>query len=107
MPEAVIVSAVRTPVGRAYKGSLRATRPDDLGFWHGGTSQVEIQCSLLGECGEKATMRCRDLIRVRLFMEEVRLRMTSYLPSIYLSLRAVPLRGMKMVPGGSTLNFFE
>jgi len=30
MPEALIVSAVRTPVGRAYKGSLRATRPDDL-----------------------------------------------------------------------------
>ena len=26
----MIVSAVRTPVGRAYKGSLRATRPDDL-----------------------------------------------------------------------------
>ena len=30
MPEAVIVSAVRTAVGRAFKGSLRATRPDDL-----------------------------------------------------------------------------
>jgi acetyl-CoA acyltransferase len=30
MPEAVIVSAIRTPVGRAYKGSLRFTRPDDL-----------------------------------------------------------------------------
>jgi acetyl-CoA acyltransferase len=30
MPEPVIVSAVRTPVGRAYKGTLRATRPDDL-----------------------------------------------------------------------------
>jgi acetyl-CoA acyltransferase len=30
MAEAWIVSAVRTPVGRAYKGSLRATRPDDL-----------------------------------------------------------------------------
>src|SRR5579864_4307586 len=30
MPEAVIVSSVRTPVGRANKGSLRATRPDDL-----------------------------------------------------------------------------
>ena len=28
MPEAVIVSAIRTPVGRAYKGSLRSTRPD-------------------------------------------------------------------------------
>src|SRR5579863_5802106 len=30
MPEAVIVSAIRTPVGRAFKGSLRTTRPDDL-----------------------------------------------------------------------------
>jgi acetyl-CoA acyltransferase len=30
MPEAVIVSAVRTPVGRAHKGSLRSTRPDNL-----------------------------------------------------------------------------
>lgn len=30
MPEAFIVSAIRTPVGRAFKGSLRATRPDDL-----------------------------------------------------------------------------
>lgn len=30
MPEAVIVSAIRTPVGRAHKGSLRSTRPDDL-----------------------------------------------------------------------------
>ncbi len=30
MPDAVIVSSVRTPVGRAFKGSLRATRPDDL-----------------------------------------------------------------------------
>ncbi len=30
MPEAVIVSSVRTAVGKAYKGSLRSTRPDDL-----------------------------------------------------------------------------
>jgi acetyl-CoA acyltransferase len=30
MAEAVIVSSVRTPVGKAFKGSLRATRPDDL-----------------------------------------------------------------------------
>ncbi len=30
MPEPVIVSAVRTAVGRAYKGTLRTTRPDDL-----------------------------------------------------------------------------
>jgi len=31
MKEAVIVSAVRTAVGKAPKGMLRATRPDDLG----------------------------------------------------------------------------
>jgi acetyl-CoA acyltransferase len=31
MREAVIASSVRTPVGRAPKGMLRATRPDDLG----------------------------------------------------------------------------
>lgn len=30
MKEVVIASAVRTPVGKAYKGTLRATRPDDL-----------------------------------------------------------------------------
>jgi acetyl-CoA acyltransferase len=30
MPEAVLVSAVRTPVGRAPKGALSTTRPDDL-----------------------------------------------------------------------------
>jgi acetyl-CoA acyltransferase len=30
MKEAVIVSSVRTAVGKAYKGTLHATRPDDL-----------------------------------------------------------------------------
>ncbi|HUO61226.1 MAG TPA: acetyl-CoA C-acyltransferase [Candidatus Acidoferrales bacterium] len=30
MREVVIASAVRTPVGKAFKGTLRATRPDDL-----------------------------------------------------------------------------
>src|SRR5437660_1172320 len=30
MPEAVIVDAVRTPIGRAFKGSLTQVRPDDM-----------------------------------------------------------------------------
>src|SRR4249920_2756839 len=30
MREIVIVTAVRTPVGRAFKGTLRTTRPDEL-----------------------------------------------------------------------------
>src|SRR5215212_4449813 len=31
MNEAVIVSAVRTPIGKAPNGALRTTRPDDMG----------------------------------------------------------------------------
>jgi acetyl-CoA C-acetyltransferase len=31
MPQAVIVDAVRTPIGRAFKGSLAALRPDEMG----------------------------------------------------------------------------
>ena len=31
MREVVIASSVRTPIGKAYKGTLRATRPDELG----------------------------------------------------------------------------
>ncbi|WP_448315170.1 acetyl-CoA C-acetyltransferase [Streptomyces sp. CO7] len=30
MPEAVIVSAARSPIGRAFKGSLKDLRPDDI-----------------------------------------------------------------------------
>ena len=30
MPDAVIVDAVRTPIGRAVKGSLKSVRADDL-----------------------------------------------------------------------------
>ena len=30
MPEAVIVSTARTPIGRAFKGSLVDARPDDM-----------------------------------------------------------------------------
>src|SRR3954465_3095714 len=33
MPEAVIIDAVRTPIGRAFKGSLRENRPDDMGAY--------------------------------------------------------------------------
>ena len=31
MPEAVIVATARSPIGRAFKGSMREVRPDDLG----------------------------------------------------------------------------
>ena len=31
MPSPVIVDAVRTPIGRAFKGSLAQLRPDEMG----------------------------------------------------------------------------
>jgi acetyl-CoA C-acetyltransferase len=33
MPEAVVVDAVRTPIGRAFKGSLAQLRPDEVGAY--------------------------------------------------------------------------
>ena len=33
MPEAVIVDTVRTPIGRAFKGSLASLRPDEMGAY--------------------------------------------------------------------------
>src|SRR5437870_4167174 len=30
MRDVIVASSVRTPVGRAFKGTLRATRPDEL-----------------------------------------------------------------------------
>src|SRR5205823_11606270 len=56
MREAVIVSSVRTPIGRAFKGTLRATRPDELAAVaiHGALERVpqldpkEIEDVILG-----------------------------------------------------------
>src|SRR5436190_1933292 len=45
MADAVIVSSVRTAVGRGYKGSLRTTRPDALGaqvIIAGGTESMSL-----------------------------------------------------------------
>src|SRR5436309_6122732 len=33
MPQAVIVDVIRTPVGRAFKGSLAQLRPDETGAY--------------------------------------------------------------------------
>ncbi|MFE3176612.1 acetyl-CoA C-acetyltransferase [Amycolatopsis sp. NPDC059090] len=46
MPEAVIVSAARSPIGRAYKGSLKDLRPDDL-----AAQMVEAALTAVPEVG--------------------------------------------------------
>src|ERR1700756_3379317 len=56
MRDVIIASSVRTPVGRAYKGTLRATRPDELAAIaiHGALARVpqldpkEIEDVILG-----------------------------------------------------------
>ncbi|MGW4383132.1 acetyl-CoA C-acetyltransferase [Kitasatospora sp. NPDC004531] len=42
MPEAVIVSAARSPIGRAFKGSLKDIRPDDLTAQIIGAALAEV-----------------------------------------------------------------
>jgi acetyl-CoA C-acetyltransferase len=42
MPEAVIVSAARSPIGRAFKGSLKELRPDDLVATIIGTALAKV-----------------------------------------------------------------
>ena len=54
MPEAVIVAATRSPIGRAFKGSLTEVRPDDMG--------AEIIKSLLGQVPELDPSEIEDVI---------------------------------------------
>lgn len=42
MPEAVIVSAARTPIGRANKGSLKDFRPDDLAAFAANAALAKV-----------------------------------------------------------------
>lgn len=71
MPEAVIVAAARSPIGRAGKGSLKEMRPDDLTVQmvHAALAQVpeldpaEIGDLMLG-CGQPAGESGFNLARV-------------------------------------------
>ena len=71
MPEAVIVAAARSPIGRAVKGSLATVRPDDLTatIVAAALAQVpqldprEIEDLILG-CGQPAGEQGYNLARV-------------------------------------------
>nr|MBA3605744.1 acetyl-CoA C-acyltransferase [Acidimicrobiia bacterium] len=54
MPEAVIVATVRSPIGRAVKGSLATIRPDDL--------STQIVTALLDKVPQLPRERIEDLI---------------------------------------------
>ena len=54
MPEAVIVSTARSPIGRAFKGSLKDIRPDDL--------TVQMVLAALGKIPELDVADIDDLV---------------------------------------------
>ncbi len=54
MPDAYVVSAVRTPVGKAFKGGFRNTRPDDL--------LAHVLKATLAEVPEIEASRVEDVI---------------------------------------------
>lgn len=54
MPEAVIVATARSPIGRAFKGSLKDVRPDDL--------TVQIVAALLAKVPELDPDQIDDLM---------------------------------------------
>ena len=66
MAEAVLVSAVRTPVGRAPKGSLSTTRPDDLAALAindalgrvSGLDKAEVEDVILGCAQQEGESGC-------------------------------------------------
>ena len=50
MREVVIASSVRTPVGRAFKGTLRATRPDELAAVQASATAGKALAYLASRC---------------------------------------------------------
>ena len=69
-PQAVIVSCVRTPIGRAHKGSLVDSRPDDLAalavseaLGSPGVAPQEVEDIILG-CGDPAAEAGRNVARI-------------------------------------------
>ena len=71
MPEAVIVSTARTPIGRAFKGGLKDMRPDDLAALAvqaaldkvPGLDPARIDDLMLG-CGQPAGAQGHNLARI-------------------------------------------
>lgn len=89
MPEALIASLTRTPIGRAGKGSLREVRPDDLvatamraAVQHSGIDPTTLQDSLVGTAYPEGKSGGN------------------------LGRRAVPLAGLPITLPGATVNRF-
>jgi acetyl-CoA C-acetyltransferase len=77
MPEAVIVDAIRSPVGRAFKGSLAGLRPDDTGAYvvdrllerNPAVAPEEIEDLLCG-CGMPQGLQAFNIGRIIVLLSE-------------------------------------
>src|SRR3712207_33334 len=77
MPEAVIVDAVRTPIGRAFKGSLREIRPDDLAAYtldqlmarNEGVDPAQVNDVVMG-CGMTQGSQAYNIGRIAVLLSE-------------------------------------
>ncbi|HEY6761980.1 MAG TPA: acetyl-CoA C-acyltransferase [Baekduia sp.] len=77
MPEAVIVDAVRTPVGRAFKGSLASLRPDEtLAFVvdqllerNPGVDPSTVE-ELIAGCGLPQGLQANNIARIAVLLSD-------------------------------------
>jgi acetyl-CoA C-acetyltransferase len=77
MPEAVIVDAVRTPVGRAFKGSLASLRPDEtLAFVvdqllerNPGVDPTSVE-ELIAGCGLPQGLQANNIGRIAVLLSD-------------------------------------
>ena len=77
MPEAVIVDAVRTPVGRAFKGSLASLRPDEtlavvvdqLLERNPGVDPTTVE-ELIAGCGLPQGLQANNIARIAVLLSD-------------------------------------
>jgi acetyl-CoA C-acetyltransferase len=77
MPEAVIVDTVRTPIGRAFKGSLAALRPDEMGAYvvdqllerNGDVAPASVEEVFCG-CGMPQGLQAFNIGRIIVLLSE-------------------------------------
>jgi acetyl-CoA C-acetyltransferase len=77
MPEPVIVDAVRTPIGRAFKGSLAGLRPDEVGAYvvdqllerNEGVDPASVEELYCG-CGMPQGLQAFNIARIMVLLSE-------------------------------------
>ena len=77
MPEAVIVDAVRTPIGRAFKGSLASLRPDETLAYvidqvlerNPGVDPANVEEVIAG-CGQPQGLQANNIARIAVLLSD-------------------------------------